>query len=73
MSVGVAAGKLSTDPCQLGADPCQLGLDGSRLDYLDHRAPAGEVPGDVQGSRRGEADLGTPVVEIAVVWQWRPN
>jgi hypothetical protein len=53
--VVIAAGKLR-------ADPRQLGLDGPRFDDLDHRAPAGEVPGDVQGSRCGEADPGTPVV-----------
>lgn len=56
---GIAAG-------QLGADPRQLGLDGSRFDYLDHRAPAGEVPGDVQRGRCGEADPGTPVAGLAV-------
>ena len=58
-SAGVAAGKL-------GTDPRQLGLDRSRLDYLDHRAPTGEVPGDVQWGRCAEADPGTPVFEIAL-------
>src|SRR5258705_412118 len=42
------------------------GLDGSRLHHFDHRAPAGEVPGDVQRGRCAEADPGTPLVELAV-------
>src|SRR5258708_13827004 len=40
---------------QLGADPCELGLNGSRFFYLDHPAPAGEVPGDVDRCRCGDA------------------
>lgn len=51
---------------QLGSDPRQLQLDGSRFDHLDHRAPAGEVPGDVQRGRCGQADPGPPVVRLTL-------
>src|SRR3981081_800632 len=61
--MSVSAGVVAGEFC---ADPGQLGLDGSRLDYLDHRAPAGEVPGDVQRGWCGDAEPGTPVVELAV-------
>jgi hypothetical protein len=59
VSAGVAAG-------ELGADPGQLGLDRWWAGYLDHRAPAGQVPGDVQRGGCAEVNPGPPVVKLAV-------
>jgi hypothetical protein len=69
-STSVSAGQVGG---KLGAEPRQLGLDGGRLDDLDHRAPAGEMPGDVQRRRCGEPQRARAWSSSPSVWQCRPN
>src|SRR5690348_1073051 len=58
-SVGVAAD-------EFGADAGEFVPDGAGFDDVDHRAPAGEVAGDVQRCRSGEANPYPPVVGFPV-------